>query len=148
MSTRPLIIICSFIFIAACGAVSDKKAEGAGNGGKDITTIQWIDSARDYGTVIMGQKLAVAFRFKNTGTKPLVIESVHPGCGCTVADFPKEPIAPGAEGEITGVFDSHDREGTQHKEINVKTNTPGSTQNISFDVNVIKKPGVPDTEEQ
>src|SRR5258705_2342268 len=82
-----------------------------------FTTMQWIDSVKDYGKITEGQKLEVLFRFKNTGNKPLVIESVHPSCGCTVADPPKEPIAPGAEGEIKGSFDSNGKSGQQHKTI-------------------------------
>ena len=106
----------------------------------NFTTMQWIDSVRDYGKVTEGQKLEVLFRFKNTGNKPLVIESVHPGCGCTVADPPKEPIAPGAEGEIKGSFDSNGKSGQQHKTIAVRANTKGSQDHeLAFTVDVLKK---------
>ena len=98
--------------IPTVAALPEEKKDTA-----NFTTMQWIDSARDYGKVAEGQKLEVLFRFKNTGSKPLVIESVHPGCGCTVADPPKEPIAPGAEGEIKGSFDSNGKSGQQHKTI-------------------------------
>src|SRR3982751_4868063 len=90
-----------------------------------FTTMQWIDSVKDYNKITEGQKLEVVFRFKNTGNKPLIIESVHPSCGCTVADPPKEPIAPGAEGEIKGSFDSNGKSGQQHKSIEVTANTKG-----------------------
>ena len=105
-----------------------------------LTTIEWIDSTKNLGRINEGQKVQIAFRFKNSGNKPLVIQSVRPGCGCTVADYPKEPIAPGKEAAITGAFDSQGREGLQHKEIIVSANTAGSTEHkISFDVEVIKK---------
>lgn len=103
------------------------------------TTIQWIDSNRDMGTIDEGQKLEVAFRFKNTGNKPLVIKHVQPGCGCTAADIPNEPIAPGQEGVIKGVFDSHGREGIQNKSMTVYTNTEAKQHVVSFSVNVKKK---------
>ena len=102
--------------------------------------LQWIDSAKDYGKITEGQKLEVLFRFKNVGDKPLVIESVRPSCGCTVADPPKEPIVPGAEGEIKGSFDSQGKSGAQHKTIYVMANTKGTqTHEISFTVDVQKK---------
>ena len=41
------------------------------------------------------------FKFKNVGDAKLVITSVHASCGCTVADYPKDFISPGATGEIT-----------------------------------------------
>jgi len=105
-----------------------------------FTTMQWIDSVKDYGKITEGQKLEVLFRFKNTGNKPLVIESVHPSCGCTVADPPKEPIAPGAEGEIKGSFDSNGKSGQQHKTIAVMTNTKGTeSHELAFTVEVLKK---------
>jgi len=105
-----------------------------------FTTMEWIDSVKDYGKIAEGQKLEVVFRFRNTGTRPLVIESVHPSCGCTVADPPKEPIAPGAEGEIKGSFDSNGKSGQQHKTIEVMANTKyRQDHEVSFTVDVQKK---------
>src|SRR5450432_1416833 len=106
----------------------------------NFTTIQWIDSVKDYGKITEGQKLEVLYRFKNTGNKPLIIESVHPSCGCTVADPPKEPIAPGAQGEIKGAFDSNGKSGQQHKTIFVMANTKGvQNHELAFTVEVQKK---------
>lgn len=138
-----LIAICAFL-TASCSesdASADKSENAAaGTTSKGLTTMQWIDSVQNYGKIKEGQKLAVSFRFKNTGSKPLIIESVAPSCGCTVADYPKEPIAPGKEGEITGEFDSHGREGLQHKEITIKANTPNIANNVYFEVDVIPNP--------
>jgi hypothetical protein len=134
-----LLAICS-IAAASCSdnSAAEKTAEGTtANGVKSLTTMKWIDSVQNYGNIKEGQKLAVSFRFRNTGSKPLIIESVAPSCGCTVADYPKEPIAPGGEGEITGEFDSNGREGLQHKEITVKANTPDISNNVYFEVNVL-----------
>lgn len=105
-----------------------------------FTTIQWLDSSRDYGKIPEGQKLDVSFRFRNTGSTPLVIGQVQPSCGCTVADPPREPIAPGAEGLIKASFNSNGRVGINHKSLYVTTNTKGS-QNfaLKFVVEVLKK---------
>ncbi|MBO9572037.1 MAG: DUF1573 domain-containing protein [Chitinophagaceae bacterium] len=133
------------IFLVATTIYSCGNNEGAAANSsvteKQFTSIQWIDSVKNYGNINEGQKLAISFRFKNSGEKPLIIESVKPSCGCTIADYPKEPIAPGAEGEITGEFDSHSREGLQHKELTVMANTSPVEHNILFEVNVIKSPG-------
>ena len=40
------------------------------------------------------------FKFTNTGDAPLVIEQAVASCGCTTPVYPKQPIAPGATGEI------------------------------------------------
>lgn len=91
-----------------------------------FTTIEWKETSINFGKINEGQKLEVVFHFKNTGNKPLVITKVVPGCGCTVAEKPTEPIPPGKEGIIKGAFDSNGRVGTQHKTIEVGTNTMGN----------------------
>lgn len=135
------LMVCS---VMACNNEADtnNNAVLTANNAADaaqLTTIQWLDSSKNLGRINEGQKVEVSFRFKNTGDKPLIIRSVQPGCGCTVADYPKEPIAPGAQGEITGSFDSKGREGLQHKEIMVTANTIGSPDHrIAFEVEVLK----------
>jgi hypothetical protein len=142
---RYFLYVLPIVFIA-CGdadqAADPLEHAGVATGVTDtssLTTIQWVDSVKNLGRINEGQKLEVSFRFKNTGTKPLIIQSVRPGCGCTVADYPKEPIAPGGEGEITGSFDSQGRENLQRKEIAVTANTKGSAYHtLVFEVDVFK----------
>ncbi|MDR3712559.1 MAG: DUF1573 domain-containing protein [Puia sp.] len=106
----------------------------------NFTTIQWIDSTKDFGKIEEGQKLEVSFRFKNTGDKPLIIERVQPSCGCTVAEQSKDPVAPGAEGLIKATFNSEGRSGINHKTLFVSANTKGSqTHSLQFQVEVEKK---------
>ena len=106
----------------------------------NFTTIQWIDSSMNYGKITEGQKLAVIYRFKNTGEKPLIITDVRPGCGCTVADKPTEPIMPGKEGKINAEYDSQGHPGLQSKKITVFANTkPSKTFDLTFSVEVEKK---------
>ena len=143
-----ILAAASTIAFASCqgGAAKDTQATTpAGTVPEKVdsskfTSIEWIEQTKDYGKITQGQKLEVSFRFKNTGDKPLIIESVHPSCGCTVADPPKEPIAPGGEGEIKGSFDSNGKEGDQHKTLVVTANTKGGqTHDLVFTVNVQKK---------
>lgn len=115
--------IMAGLLIACNNQDQTYKEKPLANTNKELTSIQWIDSARDYGRINEGQVLEVSFRFRNTGNKPLVIRGVHPSCGCTVANPPAEPIAPGAEGEIKGTFNSKGRAGMNHKEIDVEANT-------------------------
>ena len=136
--------IIAVIAAFACNS-ADQKVEPVsaalpqGADTSNLTTVQWIDSIKNLGRINEGQKVEVSFRFKNTGNKPLIIHSVRPGCGCTVADYPKEPIAPGAEGEITGSFDSQGRENLQRKEIVVTANTVGTPHHtLFFEVDVFK----------
>ncbi|MDR6783111.1 hypothetical protein ABIE26_000401 [Pedobacter africanus] len=76
----------------------------------------------DFGKINQGEKVAYSYKFKNSGKSPLIILNATATCGCTVPEVPKEPIKPGAEGEIKVVFDSNGKSGMQDKVITVTSN--------------------------
>lgn len=119
------------------GAIGQTNNAAAKIDSANFTSIEWLDSAKHMGTITEGAVLKIDYRFKNTGAKPLVIASVRPGCGCTVADYPKEPIAPGAIGTIKAEFDSKGKEGFQSKSISVDANTK-EPSTLWFDVTIAK----------
>lgn len=75
----------------------------------------------DYGTIAQGADPLRRFKFKNTGTEPLVIKNARGSCGCTVPSFKKEPIAPGETSEIEVRYDTQ-RIGDFSKSITIETN--------------------------
>jgi hypothetical protein len=135
------LMICGF-FGMGCLDDSNKSAGNAESAAvtdsASFTDIQWIDSVKDMGRIMEGQKLEVVFRFKNAGSKPLVIQSAQPSCGCTVPSKPDQPIMPGQQGEIKAVFDSKGRSGSNHKSITVMANTNITQSHVLlFNVEVI-----------
>ncbi len=122
---------------------SAKRAQqlNAATDSANFTQIQWIDSThQNLGKVKEGSVLEVSWRFKNTGTKPLIISNVNASCGCTVAEKPEAPVAAGEEGVIKAKFDSKDRQGMQRKDVYVLANTTGmNNHQLSFAVDVEKK---------
>ena len=60
----------------------------------------------EFGVVLWKHPATATFQIKNDGDKPLVISNVTTSCGCTVADWTKEPIAPGGTGVVTSTFDA------------------------------------------
>ena len=60
----------------------------------------------EFGVVLWKHPATATFTIKNDGDKPLVISNVTTSCGCTLADWTKTPIAPGATGEISSTFDA------------------------------------------
>lgn len=99
----------------------------------NFTTIQWNDSLVDFGSVVKGQKVHIQYKCKNTGNKPLFLYYVHPGCGCTVADYTKAAIPPGGTGEVNAEFDSnHGNPGQVRKSITVQTNTFNPSPRLMF----------------
>jgi hypothetical protein len=104
------------------------------------TTIQWMDTVVNFGTINMGEQIKVAFKFKNTGNQPLFLTNVRAGCGCTVPDYTKGAIAPGAEGMVTGAFDSNKAHaGEVRKSIFATTNTRNKTSHTLIFTGVIKE---------
>ena len=85
----------------------------------DLST---YDSVYNFGKVTDGEKVVYSYRFKNNGTKPLVISQASASCGCTVPEKPEEPIKPGETGFLKVVFNSRGRVGPVHKEVTVISN--------------------------
>ena len=91
------------------------------------TTIEFPETTFDFGTVKEGEKVTHNYKFKNTGKEPLIISNAKGSCGCTVPEWPREPIAPGKTGEIKVIFDSAGKgsaEGAaQSKKVTLTANT-------------------------
>ncbi|HJS55602.1 MAG TPA: DUF1573 domain-containing protein [Chitinophagaceae bacterium] len=106
----------------------------------NLTTIQWLDGHdKDFGKIKEGENLDVSFRFKNTGTKPLIISRVWAQCGCTVPETPQKPYAPGETGVIKASFNSTAKPGLNTKEVYMSANTNPATNTLVFRVDVKAK---------
>jgi Protein of unknown function (DUF1573) len=90
---------------------------------KNTTTVQLIDSAFDFGTIAQGETVEYNYRFKNTGTNPLIIFKAEATCGCTIPEKPEKPLMPGETGVIKVVFNSAGKKDHQSKDITVTANT-------------------------
>jgi hypothetical protein len=69
-------------------------------------SIEWKETSIDMGDVPIKKPVIAEFTFKNPGMIPIIIREVKPSCGCTVADFPKQPILSGSEGKISVTYDA------------------------------------------
>ncbi len=107
-----------------------------------ITKIEFMETTYDFGTVKDGEKVKHVYKFKNTGKEPLIISDAKGSCGCTVPDWPREPIAPGKMGEIKVEFDSKNKgteEGSpQAKKVTLTSNTD-PVQNFLNIKGIVKK---------
>lgn len=115
----------------AVGNVKNLEDKGKSNEAekKDApkAVIKFETENYNFGTVEEGTKVKYAYKFKNEGKNPLIIESANASCGCTVPTYSKEPIPPGGTGEIVAEFDSQGRPGETNKTITVTSNTEPST---------------------
>ena len=90
---------------------------------EEAATMTFNESTFDFGTLTAGEKASHVFKFKNTSNNPLIITAANGSCGCTVPKWPREPIAPGAEGEIQVEFDSKGKSGPQAQSVTITANT-------------------------
>lgn len=103
----------------------------------DAPVFKFVKESYDFGQITDGEKVSYDFKFTNIGKSPLIITSATATCGCTVPDYPKEPVAPGAEGVIRVVFDSAGKLGMQNKVVTISANTVPELTQLNILGNVV-----------
>ena len=129
-------------------AEADKKMDPARDAAKPeaaapagpTTSITFAENSWDFGTIDEGDVVTHVFKFTNTGDEPLVLDRCKGSCGCTVPQCPKEPIAPGAEGEIEVKFNSKGKKNKQTKTVTINANTVPDQTRITISANVTPAP--------
>ncbi len=102
---------------------SPEIAEKGNTAIADVPVMAFSKTDHDFGTINEGDIVKHKFTFTNTGKAPLLIISAKGSCGCTVPEWPKEPIAPGASGTLLVAFNSNGKPNLQNKQITITTNT-------------------------
>jgi hypothetical protein len=116
--------------------VNNPASANAEAGVENLPEMTFDNPHHDFGKIKAGEKVTFGFTFKNTGKSDLIISDAKGSCGCTVAEYPKEPISAGSSGSIEVSFDSHGKSGIQNKSVTLITNAIPSTKvlNISGEV--------------
>ncbi len=103
----------------------------------NLPVLLWEHNSYDFGTLAPGTKISHEYKFKNTGSVPLIISNILVTCGCTVPKWPKEPIPPKKTGSITIFFNSKGKTGIQNKTITILTDSKTGKETIMFSANVL-----------
>jgi hypothetical protein len=106
-----------------------------------LARITFEELEYNFGDIKEGEVVSHRFKFINTGKVPLTILRATSSCGCTVPEWPEDPIPPGGSGELTAKFNSDGRTGEQKKLIKVEANTYPNETNLKIISNVIPKKG-------
>ena len=106
---------------------------------KPLTTLALSESNFEFGKIKKGDHVEHVYEVTNTGTNPLIISQVKPGCGCTAPDYTKDPILPGQKGKITLKFDSTNFDGLVNKQAEVYANVEKAPIVISFSADIQPK---------
>lgn len=126
-----LTVVLGLCLLSAC------KEKSGGNLSTDLVTspksatetsnkqaaIKFEKEEHDFGSLLQGEVVSYSFHFTNTGNMPLIISEVGSSCGCTVGDYPREPIAPGKTGDIKVTYNSAGHHGFQSRILTVMSNT-------------------------
>jgi len=112
-----------------------KSAEGYDKDAK-MPVITFDQDLHDFGRLSAGENISYSFHFRNTGAADLIISGCSATCGCTVASFPKERIAPGGEGYITVSFNSSGKSGHQYQEVTVISNAQPARSKLKITAQV------------
>lgn len=87
------------------------------------TEMTFEETEFDFGTINEGEQVTHTYKFKNTGKEPLILSDAKGSCGCTVPEWPREPIGPGGSAAITVKFDSKGKRGKKSQKVTITANT-------------------------
>ena len=136
-----LAILIPVIAAAACNSNSNGKADNGGKlpvslvsnprsaNGTDAVAAEakpvmsFTDTLHDFGNMHQGEIVQHDFAFTNSGKTPLIITSASGSCGCTVPEYPHDPIEPGKSAVMKVTFNSAGKSGHQEKSVMIHTNT-------------------------
>lgn len=110
---------------------------------RKATTIKFNQMNHDFGNIKQNTENKYSFTFRNTGVEPLVISNAKGSCGCTVPNYPKEPVAPGATATIDVVYSPGMQSGSQKKNVTITANTEPAQTILTISANVQPDPNAP-----
>lgn len=124
------IFAAALTILAACGGKAKKGTSGDGTeAASGVQIVALSDSlikhrradTLDFGRVRAGEQVTREFRLRNAADKALVVTQVDLSCGCVQAEYPREPLMPGAEAAMALTLDTRDLSGRVYKTVGVRT---------------------------
>lgn len=129
-----LLIVTAFVFSAFAQDANTDKSKKVKEPEITFETL-----VHDYGNIMQGDNGTCEFVFKNTGKADLLLTNCRSSCGCTVPEWPKDPIAPGKKATIKVKYNTQ-RVGAINKSITVESNAVNNRVVLNIKGNVSAKP--------
>lgn len=136
MKTIIFALLITLISVARLNAQIDLNAGSHSEvlipppGGKGEMTFE--TETHNFDTIEYGGNGTFDFKFKNTGTEPVIITDAKGSCGCTVPTYPKDvPVKPGETQVIKVTYDTK-RPGTFTKSVTVTSNAKESIKVLNI----------------
>lgn len=117
-------VVISTVFIQAqtIGKIGEKPTSAVIPVATTLAEMTFENDVHDFGTIEYAGNGTYEFKFKNTGTEPLIISDAKGSCGCTVPTYPKNvPIKPGETQAIKVTYDTK-RAGSFTKTVSINSN--------------------------
>jgi len=111
----PFLTFLSLSFFIQAQVALEKPAQ--------FSEIQFLEETFNFGEIVEGEVVQNVFEFENTSDVPLIISNAKGSCGCTVPEWPREPIMPGEKASILVQFNSKSKKGNTSKRISITANT-------------------------
>ena len=102
-----IMLIAGMAFSQENAPKKEKKEKAQTENVEKRSSILFDKLVHDFGTMEKGGDASCVFTFKNVTKKPVTLTNVKTSCGCTAADWPKEPIAKKKKGSIKVKYDSN-----------------------------------------
>lgn len=133
--------ILTFVLAFLCFALSIPVAGAATLGAAGSPrALQFEETSFDFGDIREdGGQVTHTFRFRNTGTTPVVILRAESTCGCTVPTFSRKPVMSSESGSIEVSFDPMNRPGSVEKKITIATSEGGEPVRLWIYGNVLPR---------
>ncbi len=147
---KSIFILAALVMVAftsckenAADKVSEENvasaAERDANAGK-FPVMTFAESEFDFGTIEQGAAQEHIFKFTNTGESDLIIVDAKSSCGCTVPEYTKQPVAPGATGEMLVKFNGSGKNQVS-KTVTITANTKSGKETLKIKAFVNPKEG-------
>jgi len=90
---------------------------------KNGPVISFKETNHDFGNIQFKGNGTYEFVFVNTGNEPLILSQPKSSCGCTVPEWPRQPILPGEQNVIRVTYKNTDRPGSFNKYVTIFSNS-------------------------
>ena len=130
----------ALMFCFAFASIAQSEAPSSATDGGPTMNLETIEV--DYGVIEQNSEPYRVFKFTNDGDEPLQITNAKGSCGCTVPEYPKEPIFPGETSEIKVRYDTK-RIGKFVKRVTLTTNEAVATRVLTIKGEVLKPAAEP-----
>lgn len=134
------IAITLFVFSLAIYASAQQVAvnyKPATTLASDDAAFAWKATSFDFGKIKKDKPVTHEFTFTNSGKEALVVTSVQASCGCTVAQYSKDPIQPGTDGFVKATYNAA-KVGVFTKTVTVNANTAEGVVTLTIKGEVIE----------